>query len=500
MLTVLQIDAASVSLLERMLKQGRLPALGGLRERGVWHELVAPEGSSAAHYSAYSGLEPADHGVATNLVWSAAEQRLRSLGRVGTAPLVWERFPDRSPCLVIDPYAVRPPHRPPPGMLLGGWQAANHLNRSWSVPAGLSCRLETLFGSTPDAREVYGRNNPNDLLRLRRSLLTQPGRVADAATFLLAEQRFTVAWLTFTAAHVGGHRLWDLTQLDREVDDRTRRVLGSALEEIYQSVDAALGKILTSLPEGSDVIVTSPIGMEANTSRIEFLPDMLDAVLNPDAGSSPERHNSGGAAIWRIRAAVPQRARSRAADLLPDRLAQGLLERLEMGRRDWAHTRAFTLPAESIGFVHLNLRGRERDGIVAPEQAEDVLDEIAAGLLGFRDPDGVPAVSAVRRYARSFGPGPYADRLPDLAVHWNDRLASSVTSMHSERFGTVHRRGSRGRTGEHPGGGAWALLVPGSSRVRPPARPPRLVDVAATFAAAAGADLTDLAGEPLFGD
>jgi hypothetical protein len=126
------------------------------------------------------------------------------------------------------------------------------------------------------------------------------------------------------------------------------------------------------------------------------------------------------------------------------------------------------------------------------------MDEIASGLLSFCDPNGTPAVKAVERVADTFDAGVHADRLPDLIVRWSDRPATELRFVRSERFGTVARRGhGSGRSGNHTAGDAWALVVPGASRARTPARPPRLVDIAATAAALAGRDAADLPGEPL---
>ena len=148
--------------------------------------------------------------------------------------------------------------------------------------------------------------------------------------------------------------------------------------------------------------------------------------------------------------------------------------------------------------MRLNLHGREWDGIVGAAEAEPLMDQIATELLTFLDPDGTPSVKAVERAADTFDSGIHSDRLPDLIVRWNDRPATRLGAVSSEQFGTVRRRGSgSGRSGNHTAGDAWALVVPGASRPRTPSRPPRLVDIAATAAALAGADLTDLPGEPL---
>jgi predicted AlkP superfamily phosphohydrolase/phosphomutase len=324
-------------------------------------------------------------------------------------------------------------------------------------------------------------------------LAAAPGRVAALAEHVLRSERFDLAWLTFSAAHLAGHQFWDLSQIDRSsLAPRERATLDGALDDVYVAVDDAIGRVLESLPQGADVIVTSAVGMDVNTSRADLLPEMLAGVL----GGGPPKGDGAGS-IWRLRAALPARLRAAVANAIPDRAALELTARLELRGIDWASTPAFAHPADNQGYIRLNLRGRERDGIVDPRRADELLEEIATGLASFRDPDGAPAVAAVERVADHY-PGERQDRLPDLVVRWSERAATSLTHVSSERFGTVRRHGDgSGRSGNHTPGDAWATVVPGDAKRREPSRPPRLVDVAATVCAVTGADASGLPGEPL---
>ena len=239
------------------------------------------------------------------------------------------------------------------------------------------------------------------------------------------------------------------------------------------------------------MIVVSPVGMGSDESLADLLPEMLERVL---AGGPLESGEEGGGAIWRLRAAVPTSVRRRIASALPRRLALELTARLELRGVDWATTEAFAHPADNQGYVRLNLGGRERDGIVGPGEAEGLLERIATGLGEFRRADGSPAVADVVR-ARELYPGAMSHRLPDLVVRW---AAGGGAEAGCERYGTVRRRGSgSGRSGNHTPGDAWALVAPADGAPADPARPPRLVDVAATICAASGVPSDGLEGQPL---
>jgi predicted AlkP superfamily phosphohydrolase/phosphomutase len=344
--------------------------------------------------------------------------------------------------------------------------------------------------------EVFGRHTADEMLGLRRRLLAAPGRVADAATLLLGEQTFDLAWLTFCAAHVAGHQFWDLSQLDPAgLDPAAERVLGSTLEDVYRAVDAAIGRIVAALPPDADLMVVSPVGMEINTSRADMLPEMLRAVLDP--GTTREAPAKGGS-IWRLRAALPSGLRAKVASALPEKVALELTSRLETRGADWSTTKAFAHPAENQGYIRLNLRGRERDGIVAPDEAKDVMEEIIAGLSTFTELDGSPVIRSIERVADLFGTGERAHQLPDLIVKWVDTPATQARGVTSPRYGTVLRHGvGSGRSGNHTEGDAWALVVPGASTPVQPDRKPRLEDIAATAAALSGTDPSRMSGRPL---
>jgi len=496
LICVLQFDAASVAVVDRMLAAGRLPALAGLIERGRRVELRTPADhfAAGAFHTLYSGVELGDHGLFYPFQWDPAVQRARYMTAFPAPPAIWERLARAGlRTLAIDPYESRPP-RDWRGTYVCGWQFADRVVLPrWSLPKEAGAQLAERHGRGPGATEIFGRPRVRDLLALRETLIAAPGRVADAAAELLARESYDLAWLTFSAAHLAGHQFWDLSQLAAEPAGRERELLTSALDSVYEAVDAAFARTLRALPGDTDVIVTSAVGMDVNSSRADLLPGMLAAVLS--GGPLPAGDGAAGA-IWRLRGAIPPSARGAIARALPDRAALELTARLELRAVDWSQTRAFAHPADNQGYVRLNLRGRERDGIVDDSEAGELLARIADGLATFRDPDGAPAVAGAERVAEHH-PGERVDQLPDLVVRWSERAATTLEGVSSPAFGDVMRSGAgSGRSGNHTPGDAWAVIAP--ARSAPCDRPePRLADVASTIAAVCGVGDEGLAGSPL---
>jgi predicted AlkP superfamily phosphohydrolase/phosphomutase len=500
LLVLLNFDSASVPLLEELVEDGRLPVVRDLFRRGTRYTLDTPATyyPAGTYHSLYSGQEVADHGAYYPFQWSHLEQRARFADDFPAPAAVWERVSrGGSRVLLVDPYEAQVPEQLN-GLGIAGWQFRNRVVLpGWSRPPGTRRRFERIFGRSPAVEEVFGSPSLATLRRMRRNLLAAPQRVAALTREVLAEDRFDLLWLTFCATHLAGHQFWDLSQLAPDDRERGRREgLEETLADVYAAADEAIGQILETIPDDADIILFSALGMGPNTSRVDLLPAMLSAILSgrraatstDDASSNP---------LWRLRAAVPTRVRASIANALPRRAVLELMARLEVRASDWSQVRAFTLPSDGVGYIRLNLHGREREGVVRPAEVRELEEEIVDGLTSFTDPDGSRCIASVERLADIGPDAACADMLPDLFVRWSERPSTRLDRVISTTFGEVHRLGGgSGRSGNHTDD-AWAVVIPGASRARETTGRGRVVDIAATVCAVIGADASGLAGEPL---
>jgi predicted AlkP superfamily phosphohydrolase/phosphomutase len=487
-LVLLNFDSASVPLLERLVTEGRLPAVAELLARGRRYPLDSPATyfPAGAYPTLYTGLELGDHGLYYPFQWDAAAQRSRYVEAFPSPATVWERVSRAGArSLVVDPYESRPP-RGLRGLWLSGWQFRNRVVLPpRSRPEDAHPRLQRRLGRSPSVEEVFGTQSRPRLEAMRRALLAAPGRVAELAKYLLRQERFDLLWLTFSAAHLAGHQFWDLSHLpDAEGLERT-------LPEVYERVDEAIAEILDAVGDDADIVLFAVLGMVPDTSRVDLLPGMLDAVLGGRPAPGP------GTALWRLRDTVSTNVRAWIADRLPRRAVLDLTARLETRAADWSRVRAFVLASDVVGYIRFNLRGREREGVVGPGETDALSERIAAGLATFAEPDGTPSIARVERRADVVAQGPCSDMLPDLVVRWSERPSTGLDRVVSPDHGEVRRAGrGSGRSGNHVDD-AWAVVVPGRGR-EPADRPAgSVVDLAATVCTAFGAETTGLPGRSL---
>ncbi|MCD6503843.1 alkaline phosphatase family protein [Candidatus Bathyarchaeota archaeon] len=78
---------------------------------------------------------------------------------------------------------------------------------------------------------------------------------------------------------------------------------------------------------------------------------------------------------------------------------------------DWSKTKAY--PINSI-HIYVNLKGRDPDGIVEPEEYEDVCNEVISTLYKIRDPKGRCPIAFALKKSEARMIGLYGDRVGDV--------------------------------------------------------------------------------------
>ena len=125
-----------------------------------------------------------------------------------------------------------------------------------------------------------------------------------------------------------------------------------------------------------------------------------------------------------------------------------------MGSVDWRKTPVITLLGDYDGYLQINQRGREAEGIVNPEDLAYWTTRVSNGLQSFFDLDtGKPIVEAVLPRKDLGLEGDLVDRFPDLVVQWEKTPASRRREIVSADYGRVlwptPGRNPEGRSGNH---------------------------------------------------
>ncbi len=226
-----------------------------------------------------------------------------------------------------------------------------------------------------------------EFLEQSRAVLAEHRRAFDAE---FPKFHDGVFFFYFSSLDLNAHMLWRLTDPESPSYDAAESAkYGTALEEFYEQIDQVLGEVLPKLDEQTTLLVLSDHG---------FAPYRRSFNLN----------------TWLWNNGYITRKESASGDAS-----------IPFADVDWSRTRAYGL---GLNGLYLNLKGREKEGIVEPSQANALLREISAKLAEVRDPKGnakgdpnKDASQVITRVdlASDVYRGPYARSGPDALVGYN---------------------------------------------------------------------------------
>jgi predicted AlkP superfamily phosphohydrolase/phosphomutase len=175
--------------------------------------------------------------------------------------------------------------------------------------------------------------------------------------------------------------------------------LQNAIRDYYRYLDGEIGQLLEMLDDETAVMVVSDHGA---------------------------KKMDGGICIneWLVREGWLALSQARPTSITPfDKVGV-----------DWAHTRAWS-EGGYYARVFLNVSGREPQGVIPPDQYEQVRDELAAKICAIRGPQGEDIGTQVFKPQEIYR---QVNRVaPDLLVYFGDLLWRSVGSLGHEHVWTL---------------------------------------------------------------
>lgn len=185
----------------------------------------------------------------------------------------------------------------------------------------------------------------------------------------------------FSSLDLNSHMFWRLMDPKHPGYDASLAAqYGSTIEDFYQQIDQVLGEVLPDLDEHTTLMVLSDHG---------FAPYYRSFNLN----------------TWL--------AQNGYLTLKP---GANLDDNEPFSAVDWSHTRAYGL---GLNGLYANVRGREKEGIVDPQQADALMKEIREKLLTVKDPKNSDSVITRVDLASEAYQGPYTHDGPDALVGYN---------------------------------------------------------------------------------
>ncbi len=452
---VIALDAADPSLIEKWAAEGYLKNLSSLFSKGSYGRL-----SSSADWlvgspwpTFYTGTMPDKHGIYHYLQWRSDKMDYeRPNPDWITAVPFWRKLGDEYRVIAVDIPLAFPPD-PFNGIEVSGWASHDRIFPPFSYPEEKIKWVVKKFGKPPIGDEVGGLQNINDLLKVKEELITANDKETELVTSLIKNENWDLFMCCMTSLHRGGHKFWDLTNIKGEYSEEQKSQFKSALRDIYQSCDEAVGKIINNAGDDVSILIFSLHGMGVNSTITDkILPGMISNILNgvkkPDKN---EKYNY----IKAIRNLIPLEWRSNLRKLLPLWLQDRMTAYWRMGKIDWSKTKVFNLVADLQGYIRINLKGREKNGTVAEgEEYNKICAQLMEGLKTFKDPEtDEPVIESIVKKDKLFVKNKGFDNLPDIIVNWKYKPVSNYKKIISEKYGELDwpmpGKNPDGRSGNH---------------------------------------------------
>jgi len=162
---------------------------------------------------------------------------------------------------------------------------------------------------------------------------------------------------------------------------------------------------------------------------------------------------------------------------------------------DWSQTRAYGL---GINGLYVNLRGRERDGIVEPgQEREELINELVTKLEAVRDTNGKRVIRKAHRTDKAYQ-GPATRLAPDIVIGYRRGYRASWTTCLGDMTKEVLLENDSAWSADHC---ADVSEVPGVVFANRPiaAQTPALIDMAPSVLTEFGLDVpASMQGKNIF--
>lgn len=497
-LLVLGIDAVSQPLLQHWAKDGSLPAIRGLMDRGTSGTVRGVQGFfiGSTWPSFYTGRSPAGHGFhRIEQLRSGTYEFFRPLespvGVDGTPFWTLASDAGRRVAVLDVPLTRLDPHLN--GLQIVEWGGHDAVFGFHASPPEIVRDVLSSVGPYPLPTNCDGvRRSAADFEGFVAKLELAVARKTQLTLDLLGREDWDLFVQVFTEAHCVGHQCWHIHDSAHPAHDPALlAAVGDPLKRIYRAIDRSIAALLERVGD-AQVLLISPHGMGHYRGAAFLLAEILErlGVSAPPARALRDRSRATAAAAWRL---LPENAR----EALRPLKASFARRRLPRVRADVARSMCFPIPnGEPVGGIRLNLAGREPQGVLEAGPATDAFcEELAADLRAIIDGrSGRPLIGDVYRTDALYA-GSRRAALPDLLVEWDGDLPigtlahaggrGATVRATSAKIGTLTGTNAWGRTGEHVPTGTFVFAGPGVPAARLEA-PVSVVDFHPTICALMG--------------
>lgn len=474
---VVSFDGGVWTNLLPLANSGIMPNLKKLLETGAHSDLEStiPPVTPPAWTAFMTGCNPGKSGVFDFYEYQEGSYKPSlTTSKSIQPPTLWKILSDNGLRVGIVDVPINYPPPEVNGFIVSGWERPSN-KKVFTYPPELGNKLIENLGDYPICLRTFDRQGTKDVDFLN-SLIEITSKVASAALWLLETEKTDFFMVHFQTTDIIQHGFWqEIATLDFSSSDPVLKKIW----EFYGVLDKYLGQLVEKVSSDGTFMLVSDHGFGPVKRRLATnvwlmengylkVKHDLETHLKTTVRSNAIKMVSKVDALARLKTRIKQKKE----EIEEQRI---IAPRAAYDPINYKETTAFSGIGTVYGAIQLNLIGREPEGIVPLQEAENLKNEIIQKLTNVKDPaSGEPFIKAVYRREEIYN-GPALNKIPDLIVVPYPGFYLFSGTGEKELFHKAHPLSF----GNHVSEGIFVIKGEGTSNID--LSSPRIIDMVPTI-------------------
>jgi len=485
---VIGLDAATPELLMRWVREGKLPTFAELIDEGVYGKLKStiPFVTCPAWLSFMTGKNPGKLGIFDFVERAPGTYDIKVVDfQSAKSKSLWGVLSERGKKVGVFNVPTTFPPRKVNGFVVSGWPIPQ--GAVFTYPSDLQSKLGML---------IRGQEGPDRTIMMAtwrwfagedeylEGLYRFTEREVKATKYLMENYDWDFFMTVFTCSDPIQHFFWKYMDPEHPLHspDGAKRY-GDEILKFYQRMDKTIRDLLNSVSDDVSVIIMSDHGAEALHNFFNVNDWLCEKgflvikkgsrhISNPLSRLLPRKerildpviHLAHSLGLLRVYYFITDHSSILRA--LVERV-WSLIEAMPSTHAsigevnvDWSKTNAYSFGTGNVGSIHINLKGREPEGIIdLGEQYEELRTRLVGELRDLIDPKSGRKVDITIFKKEEIYHGEYLSQAPDIVFFTNDfKTGIDATFGHDDFF--TYDLSGRHDNGKHRLNGILILKGP----------------------------------------
>ncbi|MFA5356547.1 MAG: alkaline phosphatase family protein [Candidatus Omnitrophota bacterium] len=419
-IVIIGLDGVDFSLAEELIKRNIMPNLGKLSRNGARGNMLSclPLHSSITWTTFITGKNAGKHGIFGFFVMDKDTHELKianSLERKSQA--IWHILNAYGKKVGISNLpSLYPPEKIDGYMICG--MLTPSINSNFTYPKGLKDELlKNIKDFELDLSITMSSKNSKEMLLKKIYEITS--KRTETAKFLLSTYPCDVNMFVFTETD----RMLHLFLKDMDTDSQYK----GAVEEYFRFLDNKIGEIIEMCDEDTTIFIVSDHGMKP-FKKVFYVNNLLLEMGLLEGENKSARKTKYLFTAFCFQAIIELMVKLKISPeyfkrFLPESFFKRLNIIIGKGKGyNWSKTKAYFWGGLGDCIV-INLKGRQPEGIVPPEEYEKIRDEIIDKIKSIKDPDTNEGIAYGIYKREDLFTGDFVKSAPDIIVKLREGYA-----------------------------------------------------------------------------